>query len=382
MMLPQSVSIEIASKGDAENTEASPTREELGQRNSAQNIDSDTGGGGGESTGAVHTLRMYPHDDDMTLQDSLMNTFLLRQTQRINTALERASLDDRRATPHPATERTVTSTEGRNSPSRPTSQRNPQSGKIDPAATLGATPQPSKGPIQNESAADATRVAQPVMPSQGTQPLGVRDGAGQLASPRVHSRPARPNVHEGPAATPRLTTDARVRDRENAELLAAQLSPSWIQSTRRQAAVEGPEQGGVGNHGDPGSGANNTEGGRALPYNQGNGSNVSFDSNDPRYVRWFLEQRGRVSKALRYPRQRQLAMDQGTSVYRLEVRRNGSLAEAPRLIRSSGFGDLDEAAQRAIENSVPFSPLPPDLAPEQALLRITMAIEFSNPMVH
>jgi protein TonB len=75
-------------------------------------------------------------------------------------------------------------------------------------------------------------------------------------------------------------------------------------------------------------------------------------------------------------------MDQGTSVYRFEVRRNGSLVEDPELVRSSGFTDLDQAARQAIERCTPFSPLPPELAPQHPSIHITMAIEFSNPMVN
>jgi hypothetical protein len=39
-----------------------------------------------------------------------------------------------------------------------------------------------------------------------------------------------------------------------------------------------------------------------------------------------------------------LSMDQGTSIYVLVFDRDGSLAGHPRLVRSSGFDDLDDAA--------------------------------------
>jgi protein TonB len=65
----------------------------------------------------------------------------------------------------------------------------------------------------------------------------------------------------------------------------------------------------------------------------------------------------------------------------LTVRRDGSIGEAPRVIRSSGFDDLDAAALRAVERSLPFAPIPADLAPGRPALVVTLPIEFSNPMV-
>ncbi len=73
-------------------------------------------------------------------------------------------------------------------------------------------------------------------------------------------------------------------------------------------------------------------------------------------------------------------MDQGTSVFQVVVRRDGTLVGGARLLRSSGFPDLDAAAARAITAAVPFSPIPADLAPGRATLPVTFSIQFSNPM--
>jgi len=75
-------------------------------------------------------------------------------------------------------------------------------------------------------------------------------------------------------------------------------------------------------------------------------------------------------------------MDQGTTVFRIVVRRDGSLRSPPSLVRSSGYADLDEAARRAILSAQPFAPLPPELAPGQEQLALRLPIEFQNPMVH
>jgi len=74
-------------------------------------------------------------------------------------------------------------------------------------------------------------------------------------------------------------------------------------------------------------------------------------------------------------------MDQGTTIYMLQVNRDGSLRGAPRLVRSSGYEDLDQAALAAIRAATPFSPVPDDLAPSLERIPIRMPVEFSNPMV-
>ncbi len=85
---------------------------------------------------------------------------------------------------------------------------------------------------------------------------------------------------------------------------------------------------------------------------------------------------------MRFPRARALALDQGTTLLKLWVRRDGSLAAPPRLLRSSGFHDLDQEALAAVRRVVPFSPLPDDLAPGRDRIAILLSVEFSNPMVH
>jgi protein TonB len=123
------------------------------------------------------------------------------------------------------------------------------------------------------------------------------------------------------------------------------------------------------------------EGGRASPYGPGAGELASLDTSDRRYVRWLLEQRARVRDRLSFPRERMLRMDQGTTVCLVMVNRDGSFAEPPEKVISSGHPDLDRAALTAIREAAPFSPIPAGLAPDASVLEITMPIRFHNPMV-
>jgi TonB family protein len=106
-----------------------------------------------------------------------------------------------------------------------------------------------------------------------------------------------------------------------------------------------------------------------------------LDTQDARYVRWFVEQKERVQNELSFPKPRALAKDQGISIYRVVVRRDGRLAQSPYLVRSSGFADFDEAAVVAIRRAAPFSPLPERLLPEALDVTLLIPVSFSNPMV-
>jgi TonB family protein len=68
-------------------------------------------------------------------------------------------------------------------------------------------------------------------------------------------------------------------------------------------------------------------------------------------------------------------------VVRVTVRLDGSISGRPRIARSSGYEDLDEAALQAVIASLPFAAIPPDLARGRTQLEVTLPVAFSNPMV-
>lgn len=82
-----------------------------------------------------------------------------------------------------------------------------------------------------------------------------------------------------------------------------------------------------------------------------------------------------------FPRARMLSMDQGTSIFRVVLRRDGTLVAGPELVRTSGFDDLDAAAEDAIAEVLPFEPLPADMQPDVQRFAWRIPVDFSNPMV-
>ncbi|MGE0786181.1 MAG: TonB family protein [Sandaracinaceae bacterium] len=370
---------------------------EAGGHASAQNLDSRERGQGGDARGAAQAILLMDRAQDILLLDSPLNNLAAAQTQRIRTARSRATLEHRRATPNPADDVFLASGHGEHPERRPVAATDATAGaRVAPIASVeGATPSTAHpgasghGPTASSAlGGSALHVGGGVSAStadRGTSApspgRGILEGQGAQHREAADVAMGRPSVDRGPAATQTSERDSQVRDDTDAELLAGQMMQSWVESTAHSGREEGPGRGGVGGGGSAGVGGSRAEGGRASAYGPGDGSFDALDTSDARYRRWFLESRRRVEDALRFPRERALAMDQGTSIYAITVRRDGTLVGAPRLVRTSGFDDIDAAALAAIRAATPFSPLPDDLAPELSRLSLRLPIELSNPMV-
>jgi TonB family protein len=356
---------------------------------SDQNIDARERGRGGERTGASSFIMLVPRASTITLSDAPMNAQGIGQTQRIDTARDRATSEDRRATPHPADDAFLASGSGVHRERRPVATVDARAGARAPlAAALARTPREETAVSMSDpgslSRQDDSREMEgrPREGSNRESPgRGILRGQGDRPSERAHVAFGRPSVDEGRAATTSESRDGPVRDDANAELLATQMRQSVVEASPRRGEDIGSGLGGTDARGAPGTGRDSREGGRAHALGPGTGSWDALDTSDGRYRRWFVQMRRRIENALVFPRERAIAMDQGTSVYVVVVRRDGTLAGTPQLIRSSGFRDLDGAALSAIRRNVPFSPLPDDLVPGRSSIEVRLPIEFSNPMI-
>jgi TonB family protein len=370
---------------------------------SVQNVDTTSRGERGDGVGARAVILLLPHDDGITLQDSPRNSNDQAQTQRIHTASTRATREDRRATPNPHDQPWLASGTGFHPERRPLAARDPRTGaRVAPSgATVGAaadvraiaagSPTSAAGsspdrpgrrggadaPHQGERG-EVTAQSGASAPSPGR---GIDDGQGERESEAARVAHGRPAVDEGPAATNAAIRDPRVRDDTDAELLAAQMVESWVESSQRSGTRVGDGRGGVGGGGAPGVGGAEGAGGLARPHGPGGGPYSSLDTSDARYHRWYLALKRRVLDRLSFPRARLVAMDQGLTVYRFDVSPDGRLAGPPRLLRSSGFEDFDRAALTAIVEAAPFQPLPRELSDGVERHSVRMAVEHSNPMV-
>jgi TonB family protein len=188
-------------------------------------------------------------------------------------------------------------------------------------------------------------------------------------------------VDQASPATFATQRDLRVRDHIDSEMRATRTVQSVVDATARRGTDAGEGRGGRPEEGFSAAGAGHPEGGGARALGPGRGLWDALDTSDPRYVRWFAQLRRAVESAIVFPRPRQLAMDQGTSLVQIVLRRDGTLVRTPRLLRTSGMADLDRAALAAIERSAPFAPVPDALAPGRSTIEIRLPVEFWNPLV-
>jgi len=341
---------------------------------------------GGEGAAPEEAMLLFPFLGSVQLQDAEQNTFALNQAQRIRTAAERTTLEERRATPYAADEAFLASGDAQGHAERRTpSARDARWGG--PRATqVSERGDADEVVLEAEDVSSGTdgRAAPRASARGATEERadqGIFEGAGQRASAAARVRHGRPNVDRGPAATTAVDQDVRPRDDVDAELLAARLERSLVDSSLQRSPTRGPGLGGVEHSGDGWAPRGSERGAKASPYLPGAGRAGVLDTRDARYLRWFTDQRRHVQEHLVFPQARALAKDQGVSLYRVRVLRDGRLLGAPQLLRSSGHADFDAAARYAITQAAPFDALPAALAPEAKQLLLVIPVQFDNPMV-
>lgn len=94
------------------------------------------------------------------------------------------------------------------------------------------------------------------------------------------------------------------------------------------------------------------------------------------YMRSWVAKVERVGN-LNYPEQARRHNLAGALVLSVDVLQDGSVSQI-RLLRSSGYDVLDEAAVRIVRLSAPFAPLPEEIRREVDVLTITRTWQFSR----
>jgi periplasmic protein TonB len=94
------------------------------------------------------------------------------------------------------------------------------------------------------------------------------------------------------------------------------------------------------------------------------------------YMRAWVAKVERVGN-LNYPEQARRMNLAGNLVLSVDILADGSV-EQIRILRSSGYDTLDEAAVRIVRLSSPFSPLPAEITAEVDILTITRTWQFSS----
>ncbi len=328
---------------------------------STQNVDA-RHPGGGSAGGAERVIWMVSRAHDVLLSDVPANAVDAQQIQRIRTARERASLEDRRATPSPADAHDLTTGEGRFDDRYAPGRVVPAPGGLRRAAT-GGTPAATGG----DTAVDR---------GETTPGRGIARGTGRIEMRRAPLLTTRPSADAAHPEVPSRTRAVRPADDISARQAAALRAQSWVDASPRAGSGE-PSGGGASSRGGAGDARGRGEGGDAAPTSPGPRTG-SLDRRHPRYIAWFRQLRRGVR--IRFPPARAAALDQGRVGVRVRLAPSGRILDA-RVFRTSGFPDMDTEALRAVRANRP-PPIPAVLLTGRASYTVDVNIQFRNPMVH
>jgi protein TonB len=106
---------------------------------------------------------------------------------------------------------------------------------------------------------------------------------------------------------------------------------------------------------------------------------VNASTREYRYAAYLEAWREKVERVgnLNYPDEARRKKLYGDLILHVSVRADGSL-EKVRVVRSSGFPVLDDAAVRIVKLAAPFAPFPPEIAKDTDALDITRTWQFSS----
>ena len=106
---------------------------------------------------------------------------------------------------------------------------------------------------------------------------------------------------------------------------------------------------------------------------------VNASTREYRYAAYLEAWREKVERVgnLNYPDEARRKKLYGDLILHVSVRADGSL-EKLRVVRSSGFPVLDDAAVRIVKLASPFAPFPPEIAKDTDVLDITRTWQFTS----
>ncbi|MCA9595347.1 MAG: TonB family protein [Myxococcales bacterium] len=331
---------------------------------------------GGTDAASETALNLADSVDGLTLDRDPMNRLDRSQVQRIKTAAERRSLDDRRATPNPMQLDFLATGPGDRPLRRPPSNWDPSAGVMS-----GTRPSERGGELGGPAVDDGLGpLPEPGDANPGTDrkrsARGVPDGAlGRDVRLSARVALARPWVPRARAAVP-----APVRGRPNDTVDSSQEVASAVRSlihASTAGGVAGKGPGGQAAEGSPGSGGVTGPGSRSTPAGNGPGS-LRDRNGDPRLTGYFRGIEKKVEWRDAFPDWAIAEGRGGMAVLALTLSRDGTLS-AVRVVRPSGIPEFDRNVIAAVRRAAPFGRLPAVLG--RGPLTLHMSFDALNPAV-
>jgi len=187
---------------------------------------------------------------------------------------------------------------------------------------------------------------------------------------------ARPDVHEGPAATDAAQPSDDVADRVDQALVSDEKQPQKLELSRPTspgAETSGRGDGALGFAPSAHGTAPVPAGAPGLPDARA----LALATYQRVYDQYLNDVRQKVDPLWEFPRELAVRMEQGDVLVAFTIRKDGSVADV-HVLKGSGFDKFDKNVLAAIKKAAPFAPLPATLGAE---LRVTAPFEGSNPAI-
>jgi protein TonB len=178
-----------------------------------------------------------------------------------------------------------------------------------------------------------------------------------------------PTVKREPVAVPEKAVAAPEVKPPPVEPVPSSASPERVPVAQETGALAAGQQGTVSPEGIAGSAA--ASGSAAAPGSSGAAGSAG-SAELMAYARRLYQV---VASQKRYPASAARLGMEGRAHIRVSVQRDGALAGAPRLARSSGHEVLDAEALRMVEAAAPFAPLPEGFSRPAA--EFVISVDFS-----
>ena len=338
--------------------------------------DTRRGGRGGIDAAERAALNLSDSVDGLTLDRDPQNAAHRSQVQRLRTARERRTRDDRRATPNPMELSFLASGKGGRRERRPPSPFDPsRGGNVGDEASavgglLGAPRELGDGTAHalgaSEEGSDRDRLG-----------AGVADGAlGTRYTRRARVVLARPAVRRARAAVP-SNRRGRPNDTQDSSQEVASAVSSLIHASTAGGRRREPGPGGEKGPASPASGGRAGPGSKAQAAGRGGSPDSGIDS---RVSGYWLGIRRQLRPHWRdaFPQWAILEGRGGMAVVSLRISKSGAV-DRVRIARRSGIPEYDRNVLAAVQRAAPFGPLPAALG--AGPVTITITFDSRNPAV-
>jgi TonB family protein len=338
-------------------------------------------GRAGVATTTDRPTNLSDRDEQTHLTPDLINRLDLDQQQRIRSARERLTWEDRRASKEPMELSFLASGDGTRAERRKPSESDPSRGALvsrSPAvqgAATGANPSP-EGALDPRTLPGAEHEGS-TLSAAG---LGVHDGrVGIVHRAGAHVMRARPDVVLAAVSVP-ATRNGRPRDDIDSDQEVAETRRSIVHASTA-SGFEGNGSGGVAGGGAPGVGGQTGAGSTGRPVGPGDSEWWDLDTNDPRLLTYFRSIHRKLDPlwAHAFPLRAALDLRQGTVIFAVTISAEGEARVDWPPLRPSGVPEFDQNCYEAIRRASPFDPIPAALGTRE--LHVRMPFDAQNPVV-